>query len=108
MKNLNQRTKEVSDMEKDEDITEQVKGASSVPGKGQPKRPAKRSGASQIFSAVVKAVQNTPGKSGKKATKGPKEDSEPTSKRQKKDFGKSSKKQIPHDAANDSEEGSID
>lgn len=91
--------KQMNDNDED-DVTEQVKGASSVPAKGQPKRPAKRSGASQIMQAVAKAVQNTPGKSGKKSTQGPKSDSKPTSSRQKAAFKKSSKKQLPNDAAN--------
>lgn len=93
--------KNMKNQVKDEDdVTEQVKGASSAPAKGQPKRPAKRSGASQIMQAVAKAVQNTPGKSGKKSTVGPKDASKPTSSRQTAAFKKSSNKQIPHDAAN--------
>lgn len=61
-----------------------------------------KSVAGEIMRAVAKKSQepNTPGKSGKKSTL-PGSKSKPSSQRQKKDFKKSSKKDIPFDAATD-------
>lgn len=108
MKNLERKTKEYVEKSNDKEAGHQRESAQDE-GKGELKT-APKTAAGVIMQAVAKAAMkpNTPGKSGKKATKGPKEDSEPTSKRQKKDFKKSGKKDIPFDAGSDPENEEMD
>lgn len=108
MKSLNKQTAKVATPEEEELAEGSEAGHQTVSGKSDNKgttKKAPKGAAGVIMQAVAKASMkpNTPGKSGKKSTVGPKVPSKPGSKRQSKDFSKSGKKDIPHDAATEPE-----